>query len=259
MLKSLSSLDHRYFDDLRPAFFFDFDGTLVEIADRPDLVQIAPATKDTLARLSAALDGAIAVITGRELGDVDKYLMPLRLPIAGGHGFSRRSIDGSTHISDVDGDAFQALNDRLEQYVEGNKGLLLERKSGSVALHFRARPELEQQSIHAMNQAVRGMTGIHVLHGKMIVEAKAESSNKGSAINAFLAEPPFIGRTPFFAGDDVTDEDAFAVVNARRGITVKIGPGPTLAHYHARTTSEFLDWLQCLSKHMEQEQRIEQS
>ncbi len=259
MFKPLTSLRARCFNKKHTAFFLDFDGTLVEVANHPDLVQIAPATKHALAQLFSALGGAVAVITGRDISDVDRYLTPLFLPIAGVHGLNRRSIDGSVHGTIVDDHAFLALNEQLEQFVNGHKGLLFERKSGSVALHYRARPELEQQCFYAMGQAVHSMDGVHVLRGKMVIEAKADSSNKGGAVNDFLAEPPFAGRIPFFAGDDVTDEDAFAVVNARQGISVKIGPGPSLAHYYTGSTLEFVNWLQALARDLEQDTCVEQS
>jgi len=239
----LSALDPDRVDADHSAIFLDFDGTLVEIADRPDLVRLSPETHLALNKLHAALGGALAVVTGRDIGDVDRFLAPLHLPVAGVHGLKRRSTDGSVHGTNVDGHAISLLKDRLRDFTSGAEGLLIERKSGSVALHYRARPDLEGACIEAMDEAVHGIEGIHLLRGKMVIEAKAKAGDKGRAVKDFLAEPPFSGRTPLFAGDDVTDEDAFAAVNAREGISVKVGPGPTQARYRATDITEFLGWL----------------
>ena len=124
---------------------------------------------------------------------------------------------------------------------------------------LRARPDLERGCVEAMDDAIHGVEGIHLIRGKMVIEAKADTSDKGGAIRDFLSEPPFARRTPFFAGDDVTDEDAFAVVNSRQGISVKVGPGQTLARYRANSTPVFLDWLRCVGDDLERAQAVEQS
>lgn len=253
MTEPLTALSARCFDAERTAMFLDFDGTLVEIANQPDLVHLSPATHEALAKLNSTLGGALAVITGRDIGDVDEFLRPLRLPIAGVHGLKRRRMDGSVHGRFVDDRVISALADRLHGFVDGSEGLLLERKQGSVAIHYRARPDLELGCIAAMDQAVDRLDGIHLVRGKMVIEAKGDASDKGGAVEDFLTEPPFAGRVPFFAGDDATDEDAFAVVNAKLGISVKVGPGKTLARYRANTTLEFIDWLQTMANGLDRE------
>ena len=259
MTEPLTALSSRCIDAERTAIFLDFDGTLVEIAEHPDLVQLSRDTRSAVAQIYSALGGALAVITGRDIADVDRFLKPLHLPVAGVHGLKRRSTDGSLHGALVDGQAISALNDRLQQFVGGSEGLLLERKSGSVALHYRARPDLEHACIEAMDEAVHGVEGIHLVRGKMVIEAKADTSDKGGAISDFLSESPFAGRMPLVAGDDVTDEDAFAVVNSRQGISIKVGPGQTLARYRANSIPEFLDWLRCVADELERAQGIERS
>jgi trehalose 6-phosphate phosphatase len=259
MTEPLTALNSRCINAEHTAIFLDFDGTLVEFAERPDLVQLSPVTKSTLGQIHEALGGALAVITGRDIEDVDRFLKPLHLPVAGVHGLIRRRTDGSVHSPPVDGRAIYEINARLQQFVSSSQGLLLELKSGSVALHYRARPDLENECTEAMDNAVYGLESIHLIRGKMVIEAKADTSDKGGAIRDFLSEPPFAGRMPFFAGDDVTDEDAFVVVNSRQGISVKVGPGQTLARYRANSTPEFLDWLQCVGDDLEQAQTVEQS
>lgn len=225
------------------ALFFDFDGTLVELADQPHLVKLAPEILHDIARIVAAVDGALAIITGRDLSDVDRYLAPLTLPIAGVHGLTRRSADGSLHQSPINGDAIDALQDRLGNFVESLSGVLLERKQGSVALHYRVRPDLEAACVKAMDEATHDVSDLHILRGKMVIEAKTGPRNKGFAVADFMAEKPFAGRSPIFAGDDVTDEDAFEEVNARQGISIKVGAGKTTAHYRVETIAALHGWL----------------
>ena len=230
-------------DAERYALFFDFDGTLADIADRPDEVQVSEDTRQTLLALRSALRGAVAIISGREISSVDHFLLPVQLAISGVHGLTRRDAEGKVYAADLDINGIQQVEDHLASFVAANPGLLLEPKRGAVALHYRQRPELEEASRAAMRDAVRGKQHIQLRPGKMVIEALAHNGNKGAAIASFLKEPPFIGRLPVFAGDDVTDEDGFALVNSRQGISIKVGVGETQARYRARNTQELLSWL----------------
>ncbi len=259
MTKPLSTLTPRSINAGCTAVFLDFDGTLVEIAEHPGLVQFSPDTRAALTRLYSALGGALAVITGREIGDVDRFLKPLHLPVAGVHGLKRRSADGMVRSAPMNDQAILKLNDRLQGSMVDTEGLLFEQKSGAIALHYRRRPDLEQACVEAMDQATRDMVGIHLIRGKMVIEAKACISDKGGAVEDFLSELPFAGRTPVFAGDDVTDEDAFAVVNERGGISIKVGPGATRAQYGADDITEFLNWLQGAADDLDRVSNVEHS
>lgn len=233
------------------AVFLDFDGTLVEIVERPDMVEISPETLAALTRLYRGLNGAVAVITGRAIGDVDRFLSPLKLPVAGVHGLERRLTGGEVRGAAVDSESLDAVTAGLQAFVAAApSGLILEPKAGSIALHYRARPELEGDCVQAMDDAVHGVEGLHVLRGKMVIEARVDGTDKGGAVAEFLAEPPFAGRMPFFAGDDVTDEFAFDTVNKSQGISVKIGPGDTAARYRADSTDQFLRWLRALANEL---------
>ena len=226
------------------ALFLDFDGTLVEIEERPGDVHLDTLTRMALARLIVLLDGAVALVTGRDIADIDRFLQPVRLPIAGVHGITRRDATGRVHAR-VRAPGFEArLQDRLRGLAEREPGIFLEPKQGSVALHYRARPELAEICATEMQRAVQDFPGVQLIRGKMVIEAKADNSDKGAAIADFMMEPPFFGRVPMFAGDDVTDEDAFRAVNGRGGLSIKVGPGETLAHFRASNTLAFLVWLQ---------------
>jgi trehalose 6-phosphate phosphatase len=228
------------------ALFLDFDGTLVAIANRPDEVRLDPKTREALAQLNELLAGALAIITGREIAAVDRFLEPLRLSIAGVYGLMRRDAQGKTYASAFDSRLPAAIERAVRPLLAKHPGLLVERKYGAVALHYRAHPELEQASIEAIETAVGQLEAIEIKRGKMVVEVKAIGGDKGGAVADFLKEKPFAGRRPVFAGDDVSDEDAFAVVNARDGLSIKIGPGATRASFRAAGTTEFLEWLRRL-------------
>ena len=230
-------------DSERIALFLDFDGTLVAIADRPDEVQLDFSTRKALMHLDTLLGGAVAIVTGREIAAVDRFLDPLRLSIAGVHGLTRRDAKGQMHRPAVDGGFTTAIEKALHPLLQKHPALFLEYKYGAVALHYRSHPELEQTCIALMEAAVEELAGVELKRGKMVVEAKAVGGNKGAAIADYLSEKPFAGRRAVFAGDDVTDEDAFVLVNARDGVSIKVGPGETNATYRAAGTGEFLAWL----------------
>jgi trehalose 6-phosphate phosphatase len=228
------------------ALFLDFDGTLVAIAERPDDVRLDPETRDALADLNGLLAGALAIVTGRDIEVADHFLAPLRLSIAGVHGLTRRDARGRTYTSPFDAGLPAIIERAVSPLLQKYPGLVVERKHGAVALHYRDHPELEQVSLDALKNAVHDLRETEIKRGKMVVEVKAIGGNKGAAVADFLKEEPFAGRRAVFAGDDVTDEDAFVLVNARDGISIKVGPGATNATYRSSGTAEFLDWLRRL-------------
>lgn len=225
-----------------PAVFLDLDGTLIEIARRPDAVRRTDRLDALLARLPAATGNAVAVVSGRGIADVDRLLTPFRLPVAGIHGLERRSADGKLHRVPVDLDWIHDAHRAMEHFVAEHPGLLLENKDVSLALHYRGRPELEdtvQQFVAELDLPAAAER----LRGRKVIEIKPGQMNKGTAIRAFMSEPPFAGRTPVFAGDDVTDESGFAVVNELGGVSVKVGDGDTAANWSLPGVSHVLEWL----------------
>lgn len=215
--------------DARSALFLDFDGTLVDLAERPEQV-VAPASLiDTLRRLEAALGGALAVVSGRPIAQLDHFLAPLSLPAAGVHGAERRGGDGALQFAELA--SLDLVERAAEALVAAHPALLLERKRGSLALHYRAAPELEHECRAAMSAAVAASPQLVLLPGKMVFEAKPATIGKGFAIAQLLREPPFAGRTPVFIGDDVTDEAGFEAVQATGGFGIKVGAGETCARW----------------------------
>lgn len=225
------------------ALFLDFDGTLVDLADHPEAIVIEPTMVATLEALSKATGGALAIVTGRDIANIDRFLDPLVLPVAGIHGLTRRDAGRRVHLP-PDGDAFlDAVERALAPFVERETGLLIERKTASIALHFRARPDLEGECVARLETLAEDFSGIEIKRGKMVVEAKPDHAHKGTAISDFMAEPPFKGRMPVFAGDDVTDEDAFRAVNDLNGLSIKIGEGQTSAQHQVARRTDFIAWL----------------
>ncbi|MDB5615263.1 MAG: otsB [Devosia sp.] len=212
------------------AIFTDFDGTLVELADTPDAIQVDDTLADQIQRAVTELDSAFAVLTGREISDIDKYLAPLHLPIAGAHGTQRRRADG--FVETVDPAAVlgaEQIAQALQSLVDENPSLILEPKEGAVALHYRQAPELEDAVRIAMEDAVHNVPDFTLVPGKMVLEARPRAASKGEALRAFMREEPFLGRTPIFIGDDTTDEDAFIAAQDLGGVGIKLGNGETAA------------------------------
>lgn len=209
------------------ALFLDFDGTLVDIAPRPDLVVVTPELLSSLAALQARLDGRLAIVSGRPVAELDRLLAPLVLPAAGVHGMERRGFDGV--LRQLPAPDFSTVRTQAHALAARHPGLWVEEKHGALALHYRQAPELQALCVETMADAVRSSLGLLLMEGKMIVEIKAAGVSKGTAVRDFLAEAPFLGHRALFIGDDTTDEAGFDHVERVGGIGLKVGPGPTVA------------------------------
>lgn len=218
-----------FVDILRPscALFLDFDGTLVDIAPQPEAVVVPDGLRDTLERLRHYLGGAVAVISGRPIEQIDRFLLPLALPVAGVHGAERRGASGE--VSLLSTHPLQLVEDTARALAAQHPQLRVEAKRGSLAVHYRQAPQLEALCVQAMQAAVEQSPGLTLLRGKMVVEAKPGGASKGHAIEAFMREAPFKDRTPLFIGDDITDEAGFSTVQRLGGLGIKVGEGETVA------------------------------
>jgi trehalose 6-phosphate phosphatase len=236
----------------RPALFLDLDGTLLEIAEEPGAVVASDRLKALLGRLPAAVGGALAVISGRRIADVDRLLAPHRFPVAGVHGLERRDARGEV-LTHAGAEHLTRVRERLVSFAAARPGLLIEDKTLSLALHYRKRPELEPE-IHAFGAALAAELppALEQLRGRKVIEIKPKGMDKGRAIEAFMGETPFEGREPVFVGDDVTDEAGFGVVNAMRGVSVKVRSGDTRARWRLAGVDAVLEWLErALSERVE--------
>lgn len=209
------------------ALFLDFDGTMVDIAPDPLAVHVPAPLLAVLRDLRGLLGGAVAVISGRPIEQLDAFLEPLRLPAAGVHGAERRTANGELVLQDTH--PLHRVERAAHALAKRHPGLLVESKRGSLALHYRQAPELEGESIRVMQEAVDHSPGLTLLRGKMVVEAKPGGASKGRAIEEFLREPPFAGRAPVFIGDDRTDEAGFDTVQRLGGVGIKVGAGDSVA------------------------------
>jgi trehalose 6-phosphate phosphatase len=234
------------------ALFIDVDGTLLEIAPQPELVRVPQRLPALLQRLARQRGGALALVSGRPIADLDRLLWPWHGAAAGLHGAERRRPDGSFGVAgDNPADRRAAaslarLRPRLLALAADAPGLRLEDKGRALALHYRAAPERAGEVRAAAERAVREAGDcLRLIAGKMVIELQPRHIGKDRAVAAFLAEPPFFGRIPVFLGDDTTDEDGFAEVNRRGGVSIRIGePGsPTAAVYALPSVAAALDWL----------------
>jgi trehalose 6-phosphate phosphatase len=207
------------------SLFLDVDGCLVDFEPAPEAVRIPPPLLQTLERLQHALGGALAIVSGRTLDDLDRLFAPLPLACAGQYGFERRSVDGTLHGAPMpDADDVAQLRRRCFALAEQLPGLRIEDKSVSFALHYRETPELAAEVERAAFEIAAELAGrFEVQPGAMVREIKPTLSNKGNAVTLFRRETPFRARLPIFLGDDFADEAAFAVVNAAGGYSVCVG------------------------------------
>jgi trehalose 6-phosphate phosphatase len=227
------------------ALFLDVDGTLVEIEPAPGEVRIAPRVISLLGDLNNALGGALALVSGRAVDDLDRLFAPLHLAAAGNHGLVRRGADGSIAGPDADPAALGEARTAFARFAEDTPGVLVEDKTVSVALHFRRAPNHRDAAERMAAGLLKGLGGGYRLqHGKMTVEIRPNGADKGTVVDAFMAEPPFHGRVPVFVGDDATDEDGFDAVNRLGGYSVRIGAAPdTAARWQCKDVDSLLDWL----------------
>lgn len=204
------------------ALFLDIDGTLIEIAAKPDAVIVPPNLAATLEAASRSLGGALAVVSGRPLSAIDHLLSPLNLPCAAEHGAVLRLPDGSMLQPGARRPLPQSWRERIRGATRGWKGVLVGEKSFSIALHYRLAPEREQELKDLVHDIVQEDPEFEVLPARMAFEIRHHALNKGEAVKQFMRSAPFAGRTPVFVGDDVTDEDGFRAVLEMNGIALHV-------------------------------------
>jgi trehalose 6-phosphate phosphatase len=226
------------------AWFLDIDGTLLDIAAMPAAVHPAPADNRLVTALYAATDGALALISGRSLSDIDKMFAPLHLPAAGQHGIERRDVRGKVHRHPFPEDALRRAAAAIRAFAAKHEGLVFEDKGASVALHYRLAPQLAAAAHTVVRKAASELGDeVEVQGGKMVAELKPSSRDKGIAIEEFMRERPFAGRQPVFIGDDLTDEYGFHVVNKLGGHAIKVGRGETAARWRISNAAAVRAWL----------------
>lgn len=230
------------------ALFLDVDGTLLDLAAHPDGVEVDSRLHDDLARMRARLDGALALLSGRPLAQLDALFDWRAHAAAGLHGAELRRPDGHEHhVGDTD--AFIAVRAHAAALTAATHGVILEDKRRALALHYRHAPEAHAAADRIARTLIAELDGRYVLQqGDHVLELKPAGVDKGCALAALMREAPFHGRHPWMLGDDLTDEDAFASVNASGGVSVIVGARrPTAAQFALADPAAVRRWLNALA------------
>lgn len=226
--------------------FLDVDGTLIEIADRPDAAHLPKKLTGLLRALHDDLNGALALVSGRALAAIDRLSGIPMLPAAGLHGLERRGADGIIHRQGMP-EVLDGARAALNEFAHDRPGVLIEDKGAAIALHFRRAPEYRDEAHAFVRSMVATNDRLAMVPGKMVFEVKTAGTDKGMAVAAFMTEAPFAGRVPIYVGDDVTDEDAFAQVNRMGGHSIRVGDeAPTAARGRLADVTAVGRWLEAV-------------
>ncbi len=223
--------------------FLDLDGTLLHLRDDPATIRADAALLALLEHCAVRLGGALAIISGRPIADVDACFEPLHLAVAGIHGVERRSTDGATTRLQVDVERLRGAATQLRADMEDKPMSILEDKGASLALHWRRAPQ-DAPALRALALDTLQQLGpaFRLLEGNCVVELLPRAVNKGEAVRAFLREPPFFGRKPVFVGDDLTDLPGFDAVRAAGGHGIAVGER-VAAEYRLADVDAVRGWL----------------
>lgn len=229
------------FDLSRIALLLDVDGTLLDLAARPDEVCVPDDLRDVLKTLTKCTHCALALVSGRSIAQLDALFAPAKLAIIGCHGAEMRSAPGASVQCRPPLD--ESIRRDLYALAAKFPGTLLEDKTYSIAIHYRSAPTLETPLTRAAVEFASACPTLEILEGKAVIEFKPRGYDKATACAALLAYPPFRGRTPVFLGDDVTDERVFDVLPEFSGIGISVGRPMKGADYMLRSPAAVRAWL----------------
>jgi trehalose 6-phosphate phosphatase len=231
----------------RPALFLDLDGVLAPLADTPDAVVPHPERTAALRAVAERLDRRVAIISGRTIAEIDRIAEAGAAPASGVHGLERRRADGSLHRAEAAPEVRDAVA-AFEEFARTRPGIIVEDKAVSAGLHFRGAPD-QAGAAMALAQGLAERTGLTMQAGNLVVELKTPGTSKGTALNAFMKEPPFAGAVPVMLGDDLTDEDGFRAAGALGGFGVLVGaPRETAARHGLPDVDAVLAWLNAVEE-----------
>jgi len=225
------------------ALFLNFDGTFVDISDTPSAIKITEDDNLLLEKLSKRHQGAVSIVSGRNLKEILHYIAGFTGTVSGGHGAELFHAGRELPGIECDFERLDHIRKAVREFEIIDPRVLAEYKSYGIVLHFRQHPELEGKVHDFLDCLVQGDDTFELQTAKMAVEIKPKGISKASAIEQIMAFDEFSGRNILYAGDDVADEVAFSWVNEQGGITIKIGDGPTVAHYRTASPATFKAWL----------------
>lgn len=205
----------------RAALFLDFDGTLVDIAPRPEAVVIPPGLPELLLRLAGRLDGALAIVSGRPIEQIEAFL-PVPLPMAGDHGATLRPVPGGPLQRLELPTPPASWQAEVEVLAAAHPGALVEPKEHGFVLHYRLAPEAGAPARALLDALIADNGDFVMMPARMAWEVKPTAVSKATAVAGLMARPPFAGRQPVFVGDDVTDEAGMAAARAAGGIGLRL-------------------------------------
>jgi trehalose 6-phosphate phosphatase len=227
------------------AILLDIDGTLVDLAPTPREVWVAPGLAKTLNRLLKRTSGALALVSGRSLNDIDLIFAPEQFPAVGGHGAEMRLSTDSEAVASHAPPMDKELKLRLAAIAKLSPGILLEDKGYSLALHYRLAPHAEKAIYEAVSliRADLPNAPIEVLPGKCVCEIKHSGFNKATGVRELMTHEPFKGRYPIFIGDDVTDEAVFGIMPDLGGLAFSVGRRAQGVAGHFDEPRDVREWL----------------
>jgi trehalose 6-phosphate phosphatase len=228
------------------ALFLDLDGTLFDLQPRPEMVRSDGESTALLAGLERALDGRLAVLTGRSLADADRILDGRVAAVSGSHGLERRGAGGAVAVAPTH-PAMEDARQAFAAFQREHPSVILEDKGLGVCLHYRTAPELEP-AVRELGESLTAHSPLHAQPGSMMFELRTPGGGKGEALRAYLEQPPFAGARPVFVGDDLTDEDGFLAAELAGGYGVIVGARrPTSALYGLPDVAAVRRWLGALA------------
>ncbi len=206
----------------RGALLLDVDGTLINLAPRPDEVVVPGSLRIDLAALLSAMDGAVSLVTGRALVDVEALFAPLQLPVCAEHGAVMRVVPGGVARRAAAPSAPESWRKTALAFAARHEGMVFEEKPAGFVLHYRLAPDLGDPAFQLLTDLLRGAPEFEILRASMAWEVRPRGIHKGVAVRQIMNEPPFSGRLPIFIGDDVTDEDGIAAARELGGLGFRV-------------------------------------
>ena len=234
------------------AFLLDIDGTLLELAPTPRDVVVPPRLPETLRSLYERTSGALALVSGRSLTDIDVIFAPLQFPAVGGHGAEMRLSLETEAVASRAPPMDNDLKKRFTAIAALSPGIIIEDKGYSIALHYRLAPQFERTIYEAVSAIRSDLPGapFEVLPGKSVCEIKPVGFTKATGVRELMKHAPFAGRLPLFIGDDVTDESVFEIMPSYKGVSFSVGRQAHGVDGHFGTPKDVRAWLaQLLNDH----------